>query len=322
MPIAPPTDELARLRAVMAAQQIRLARLERRRRFPRRFLPLAAVALLAALLPLSLLAATPVFSDLGNAAPIHQPNIQALAAAGITTGFADPNSTDPDARLYDPKATVTREEMASFLARTTGLGENAPVANAKTAQTADQATNAINATNAQHAVIAQTATTATNDTNADKLDGYDANALNRIAFSTTALVNSVPVDQITTVGKVTITVPGPAPQAVHVRGALNLYSGLSGGYVRARVIESADSSVGFSYFPYLTNAPGVGLMVYSDFVFTAAPGAHTYRFEILQITPGPLATRALTLTATTHPFGSGGGAGATEIEPAPPEPAR
>jgi hypothetical protein len=51
MPIAPPTDELARLRAAMAAQQIRLARLERRRRFPRRFLPLAAPAVAFAACP-------------------------------------------------------------------------------------------------------------------------------------------------------------------------------------------------------------------------------------------------------------------------------
>jgi len=35
---------------------------------------------------------------------------------------------------------VTRQEMASFLARAAGLGTNPPVANAKTAQTATNAT--------------------------------------------------------------------------------------------------------------------------------------------------------------------------------------
>ena len=41
--------------------------------------------------------------------------------------------------------------MASFLARTAGLGDNPPVANAKTAQTAANATNATNAQNAGNA---------------------------------------------------------------------------------------------------------------------------------------------------------------------------
>lgn len=128
------SDELAQLRAELAAQQLafaaRLARLERRRRFPSRFRPLALVGLLVALLPLAILAADPIFSDLGAAAPVHRTNIQAIGNAGITTGFADP--ADPTTRLYDPKGLVTREEMASFLARTAGLGGNPPVANAKT----------------------------------------------------------------------------------------------------------------------------------------------------------------------------------------------
>ncbi len=81
-----------------------------------------------ALVPFSLVAAGPTFSDLGTAAPVHQPNIQAIADAGITTGFEDPNN--PNTRLYDPKANVTREEMASFLARTAGLGTNPPAARA------------------------------------------------------------------------------------------------------------------------------------------------------------------------------------------------
>lgn len=126
-------DELAQLRAELAAQRAEVtalrARIDRpRRHFPRRFLPLAIVTLLVALLPLSLLAAGPVFSDLPTAAPEHQPNIQAIGDAGITTGFANPN--DPNTRLYNPKDNVTREEMASFLARTAGLGDNPAVANA------------------------------------------------------------------------------------------------------------------------------------------------------------------------------------------------
>ena len=61
--------------------------------------------------------------------------------------------------------------------------------------------------------------------------------------------------------------------------------------------------------------------VFSDLA-TAAPGTHTYQFVISHNAPGALITASLTLTATTHPFGNSGAAGATEIEPAPPEPAR
>jgi len=103
-----------------------------RRHFPRRLRALAAAGAFVALTPLALLAAGPTFSDLNSASPEHRGNIQAIGNAGITTGFADPNNTGQ--RLYDPKANVTREEMASFLARTAGLGGNPPVANAATLQ--------------------------------------------------------------------------------------------------------------------------------------------------------------------------------------------
>lgn len=118
--------ELAALRAEVR-QQRRVAGRARRLRRP---MPLAIVALLVALVPLSLLAAEPTFSDLNVAAEIHRGNIQAIGNAGITTGLADPG--DPNARLYNPQGQVTREEMASFLARAAGLGGNPPVTNAAT----------------------------------------------------------------------------------------------------------------------------------------------------------------------------------------------
>jgi hypothetical protein len=110
----------------------RLARLERERddaqglrrraaRGWRRFGAAVVVALLVALVPLSLLAANP-FGDL-NPNSVHNDNIDAIYNAGITTG-CDPNVA------YCPNAFVTREEMASFLARTAGLGQNKAVANA------------------------------------------------------------------------------------------------------------------------------------------------------------------------------------------------
>jgi hypothetical protein len=103
-----------------------------------------ATALLVALVPLALLAAGP-FTDLDPNSP-HNGNIAAIQAAGITKG-CDP----PDFTQYCPKDYVTREEMASFLARTAGLGGNPPVANAKTALTATDATHATNADQAGNA---------------------------------------------------------------------------------------------------------------------------------------------------------------------------
>ena len=123
---------LVQLRARLDAQEVTIARLTRRRRLPRCLLSPVLAALLAALLPLGLLAANPTFSDLGQAAPVHRPNIQAIGDAGITTGQPDPSN--PGQFLYYPKDTMTREEMASFLARTAGLGGNPPVANAATLQ--------------------------------------------------------------------------------------------------------------------------------------------------------------------------------------------
>lgn len=120
-------DDLAQLRAEVAALRARVAP-PTRRHIPRRFLPLALVALLVALLPLSLRAATP-FTDLDPAQDAgHNPNIELIFNAGITQGCGTPTA-------YCPKEAVTREQMASFLARTAGLGANPPVVNAKTAQT-------------------------------------------------------------------------------------------------------------------------------------------------------------------------------------------
>jgi len=113
----------------------------RARRFNlRRLTSLGIIGGLIALVPFSIFAATITITDLNEAAPEHRGNIQAIAAGGITTGFDDPNSADPNVRVYYPKDNVTREEMASFLARLGGFGSNPPIANAKTAQTASSVT--------------------------------------------------------------------------------------------------------------------------------------------------------------------------------------
>lgn len=130
-------DDLAQLRALVEGQQRELTRhraeLARLRRRPhlsglRRWSTTAIAALLVALVPLGLLAAGP-FVDL-NAGTDHAEanvNIQLIADAGITKGC------DPPAYVnYCPNDTVNREQMASFLARTAGLGGNPPIANART----------------------------------------------------------------------------------------------------------------------------------------------------------------------------------------------
>jgi hypothetical protein len=119
-------DELAQLRTTVTTLQARLAHVEHHRRLPRRLLPLLLATFLVALVPLATLAANP-FTDLVPGS-VHNPNIDAIYNAGITTGCV-PNAE------YCPTDFVTRQEMASFLARTAGLGGNPAVANALTAQT-------------------------------------------------------------------------------------------------------------------------------------------------------------------------------------------
>lgn len=119
--------ELAQLRARVAQLEAGQRPKTRHRRL-RRFLPLLIAGLLVALMPLSILAATP-FLDL-NGGPDHadaNANIDLIFNAGITKGCTPTE--------YCPNDFVNREQMASFLARTAGLGGNPPIANALTAQT-------------------------------------------------------------------------------------------------------------------------------------------------------------------------------------------
>ena len=125
-------DVLKRLEAAERQLALRpagvsLAAPRQRARGRGRLLAVVALALLVTLVPLSVFAAGP-FTDLDqaqNGANGHNPNIQAIADAGITNGCNPPTNDN-----YCPKDTVTREQMASFLARTAGLGANKPVARA------------------------------------------------------------------------------------------------------------------------------------------------------------------------------------------------
>ncbi len=342
-------DELAQLRAEVAALRGELHRhptpaapRSRRRlprhHLPRRFLPLALVILLVALTPLSILAATPIFSDLGTAAPVHQPNIQAIAAAGITTGFPDPNATNPDIRLYDPKGTVTREEMASFLARTAGLGTNPPVANAKTAQTATLATNATNATsatqlNGQPASFYQPAgqpiANATAARNADKVGGYAPNGLVRVARTLVpnnpyASPTPQPVTDITAdypawqqIGTVALTAPADGfvlVMAQTIAGSKNTQS------VALRLRDPLSGETSPLVGSQSQNGDGLQTTVTPIHVFPVAAGARTFILEASS-PPGGLAGESqvadTTISALYMPFGSTGGSAFETGQPAP-----
>ena len=290
------TDDVAQLRAELVAQQrafaARFARLERRRRFPRRALPLLIATLLVALLPLSILAADPVFGDLGQAAEPHRADIQALGNAGLTTGFDDPTADDPIYRLYDPKGLVTREQMASFLARTAGLGGNAPVANAKTAQTATQATTA--------------STVATNPAGGT---AYAANELLRVA--------SGHGDNVTlgttrsTLGTVTIQAPAAGYVLLDSTLIVALFTTNTNVVVQFSWNDGAAGVTGFATEVGARQVSGEDLRVSaSPLAIFPIPQAGTYTYNLQAQIVGGTGTASVfnaNLTGLYVPFGYNGG---------------
>lgn len=55
-------------------------------------------------------------------------------------------------------------------------------------------------------------------------------------------------------------------------------------------------------------------MMYKDYVFTAAPGTHTYELHLTLATGSPISRDGLVLIAQSIPFGSTGGAGTLEVD--------
>lgn len=301
-------DELAQLRALVESQQVRLARLEcPRRRLPRRVLPLGLVALLLLLTPLSLLAAAP-FNDLTGG--VHDANIGLIYDAGITKGCV-PNVS------YCPTANVTREEMASFLARTAGLGSNPPVVNAKTAQTAT------NATTAGHASSADTATTATNATQlngqaasfyqpagqpianattAQTLQGYAPSGLVRVARGSGAFVTLTTSYQTLA----TVTLTAPSAGFVLVQGTANIVGG-NGDSASTRLRDTAGGAVAVSPDAITATGTGAGaafnMPASPTWVFPVPAGDRTF---VIEARGSPAGAQNCMITALFVPFGSGG----------------
>ena len=293
----------AELLAMQAEYDRKLAALsgasaESRRSRPqrRRLLLLLPLVVLLALVPVSIRAANP-FNDLTGS--VHDPNIDAIYNAGITTGCV-PNVS------YCPTATVTRQEMASFLARAAGLGTNPPVANAKAAQTAISATTV--GGYAPNALIraAQATSTYTRDTN---------------EFTVVSVFNnsSAPLDPIASVG---ITAPGAGFVVVNATLGVSIEPSSTGGTSSntvgyARLRDTSAVSTGLAS-PLLSTATGNGSQATTlgpTYVFPVAAGAHTFVLEAQKSGTGTVRVFDGVVTALFVPFGSGGAGTLEEGQP-------
>ncbi len=187
----------------------------------------------------------------------HNANINAIADAGITLGCSDTTH-------YCPNDFVTREQMASFLARTAGLGSNAPIANAKTAQTANKL--------------------ATNPTGAKT---FAANELSRVAFAGvtdgTTITFNAGLNNFQPLTSLSII----APQAgyVLVTSAATPYTTGTSGCpcsTGARIRHDTGNTAIFSNNVTLANAAASIVSngtVSSTWVFPVNAGANTFSLE-------------------------------------------
>jgi hypothetical protein len=260
------------------AQLRREMRQQRRHRRPHRgrFLLIGFIALLAALAPLSLFAAGQ-FSDV-DPNSVHANNIIAIRNAGITTGC------NPAANLYCPNNYVRRDEMASFLARTAGIGGNPPVVNALTAVTAANALN---------------------------LNGWPANTLVRTNVGENGRSSGVNLTGVyLPLASVGITVP--APGFVFISAASSLYVGSSGfeSFVAVRLRDTVSGVTSLPLYVDLGIAGGTVdyTAVSPTFVFQVLnPGGRSFVVEagIVSGSGNPNAGNA-TISALYLPFGPGG----------------
>ena len=314
-----------------------------RRATGRRRLALATVLVaLVTLTPLSLAAAD--FTDL-NPGSVHNADINAIADAGITLGC------EANAR-YCPDDFVTREQMASFLARAAGLGTNAPVANARTAQTAGTIANQANAatiaatsanapntialrdddgnfsagtitgnltgtaSNATNAVNATNATNAVNATTATTAD--DANAVDgKSADELIRLVGAIGGEVILTgayQALVSVDIVAPAGGFVQVTGTLYAIA-LQGCpcLIDYRLIDLTTNTPQ----PYFFTLPVEELQEGSgaaSLVFAVPAGSHTFAIQArIGVSAGAAAVSSdADVVALYAPFGGTGQAGTGE----------
>ncbi len=168
-------EQLQAQQAELTDVRRQIASLQQGRRRPARWqrvLPLTFLVALLALAPLGVFGASFIDLNLGS---VHNGNINAIADAGISKGCTD-------ASHYCPNDVVTREQMASFLARTAGIGGNPPV------------------------------------TNAAKLQGYAPNALLRVESSKKTVFTNLTTDYL---HEVTLYIVAPEPGYMLLIGSIS-----------------------------------------------------------------------------------------------------
>ncbi len=327
--------------------RLRRGRSWRRGRWTSRLGAALVLALLLATVPAALLA-TDRFPDVPTANP-HHDDVNQIAAAGITIGFPD--------GTYKPDAFVTRGQMASFLARTAGLGGRTPVVNAATALTANAATTAGSITGqANSATIpASSANTpdtivqrdgsgnfaagtitgnltgnATSATNAGAVDGYSANDLTRLAFAVAPNIDEfIGADATRDLLTVTLAVPVRSYVRVIFTGTA-IAQGTAGCpcVLQGRLRVDGEAPVNASFANLATEdtdlvggfdrRPMAGSRVY-----LVEPGSHTFTLQLFRQT-GSSATIGLNraaMQAEIFPFGAGGAGAASVSTTASDEPA-
>ncbi len=258
-------ERLLALESDLASLRGEVTRLRRRKGNGRWRIVLAAAIIVAlALAPLGVLGAN--FIDL-NPNSLHNGNINAIADAGISRGCGD-------TAHYCPNNLVTREEMASFLARTAGLGGNPPV------------------------------------TNAALLGGWPAHAL--VRTNATGNGNNVVAVGNTYQTVTSAAMNVPAPGFVHVVGAVNVYAGQgnSSAYVSVRLRDVASGLSSYSLNAYVGTSTGHSYETSFSptIVFPASAGSRTYVLEVGRDSTafGPTGAWHGTLTLIYVPFGPGG----------------
>jgi hypothetical protein len=275
-----PHNELAQLRADVATLLDRdrargreiaaLRRLARPRR-GRRIAPALVLATFLALVPFSLLAANP-FTDLVPGS-VHNADIDAIYNAGVTTG-CDPGVA------YCPTENVTRQEMASFLARLGGLGANPPVANAAT------------------------------------LQGYAPSGLVRVAQGrgTNITGNDFPIAAVTPTYEAlpgaTVTINAPGSGFVLLNSSVSVSSNQTIS-ILARLRDVTPGAPGDAVSPEFSRFDsgdfGTGTIAITHIFPVNGAGAKSFRLEVAKTAGSPVARNG-TITAIFVPFGSSGGA--------------
>jgi hypothetical protein len=183
---------------------------------------------------------------------------------------------------YCPKDNVTREEMASFLARLGGLGSNPPVANALTAMTAGSATT---------------------------VGGYAPNGLARVTGPSNKIDALVVSSCNTSTPLRSVTIIAPGAGFVLVSGGTTAFyaSGTGPADLRVHLSDGQGGTSDGTFAQVSSSAPTDAMAL--GWVFPVATGSHTFTLEGCNLNSGTSTVRALRLwlTALYVPFGYDGG---------------